>query len=225
MTASLTIAIDGPAASGKTVVGRMLARQLGCRFLDTGLMYRAITWAALEVCINPRDAKKLGRLAQEQPVEVRFQEDGQVAVLVGGRDATLHLRDPRVEQAVSQVSQAAGVRDALVASQRRLAQDGPIVMAGRDIGTVVLADALVKVFLTASVRERARRRHAELEAQGDQTTYEEVLADLQRRDKVDSERKLSPLRPAADAQVVVTDGMDVEQVARFLMALVARRRL
>lgn len=224
MTASLTIAIDGPAASGKTVVGRMLARKLGCRFLDTGVMYRAITWAALEACINPKDAKRLGRLAQEQPVEVVFGEDGQVAVFVGGKDTTSHLRDPRVEQAVSQVSQAAGVRDALVASQRRLAQEGPIVMAGRDIGTVVLAKAPVKVFLTASVQERARRRHAELEAQGAQAAYEEVLADLQRRDKVDSERKLSPLRPAVDAQVVVTDGMDVEQVARFLMALVARRR-
>jgi cytidylate kinase len=224
MTATFTIAIDGPVASGKTVVGRTLARQLGCRFLDTGLMYRAITWAALEASINPKDAKRLGHLAQEQPVEVVFQEDGQVAVLVGGRDATPHLRDPRVEQAVSQVSQAAGVRDRLVAQQRLLAQQGPIVMAGRDIGSVVLAEALVKIFLTASVQERARRRHAEMEAQGDQTAYEEVLADLQRRDKVDSERKLSPLRPAVDAQVVVTDGMDVEQVARFLMALVARRR-
>ncbi len=223
MTIAFAIALDGPAASGKSVVGRLLARKLGCRFLDTGLMYRVITWAALEARVDPKNAAKLQRLAQDLPVQITFDGDGQASVSVGGKDATPHLRDVAVEQAVSQVSQAAGLRDVMVAQQRRLAQEGGIVMAGRDIGTVVLADAPVKVFLTASVQERARRRHAEMEARGDKTTYEEVLADLQRRDTIDSERKVSPLRPAPDAHVVVTDGMDVEQVAQFLLAMIKRR--
>ena len=223
MTNAPAIALDGPAASGKSVVGRALARKLGYRFLDTGLMYRAITWAALQAHVDIKDGAKLQRFAQEQPVEVVFNGDGQASLRVGGRDVTAHLREDAVVQAVSHVSQAAGLRDVLVASQRGLAQEGGIVMAGRDIGTVVLPDAPVKIFLTASAQERARRRHAEMAAAGDPATYEAVLADLQRRDTLDGERKVSPMRPAQDAQVVVTDGMDVEGVARFLLALVRRR--
>ncbi|MBI4203090.1 MAG: (d)CMP kinase [Chloroflexi bacterium] len=219
----IAIALDGPAASGKTVVGRMVARKLGYRFLDTGVMYRAMTWAALQAKINPKDAAKLRGLARERPVVVVFGEDRGVLVLVGGVDATPHVREAEVEQAVSLVSQVAEVRDALVAVQRRLAQEADIVMAGRDIGTVVLPDAPVKVFLTASAQERARRRHAEMQARGDGTTYEQVLAELQRRDKLDSGRKVSPMRPAPDAQVVVTDGMSEEQVASFLLALIGRK--
>ncbi|MBI4312494.1 MAG: (d)CMP kinase [Chloroflexi bacterium] len=222
--AAIAVALDGPAAAGKTVVGRLLARKLGCRFLDTGVMYRAITWAALEAGVDPKDAAGLQRLVQETPIELVFNPEGDARVLVGGKDATPHLWDARVGQNVSLVSQAAGLREVLVAQQRRLAQDGGIIMAGRDIGTVVLPHATAKVFLTASPQERARRRHAEMEARGDPASYEEVLAEVQRRDKMDSERKVSPLRPAPDAQVVVTDGMSIEQVASFLLALVMRRR-
>ncbi|MBI4340045.1 MAG: (d)CMP kinase [Chloroflexi bacterium] len=217
------IAIDGPAASGKTVVGKLLAQKLGYRFLDTGVMYRALTWAAVDSKVSPTDVPHLLRLARERPVELLFQDGCGTRVLLGENDVTPHLRDPRVEQAVSLVSQVSGVREVLVAQQRRLAQGGSMVMAGRDIGTVVLADAPFKIFLTASLQERARRRLADLRVNGAEVSYEEVLADLQRRDKLDSEREASPLRPAWDARVVVTDGMTVEQVADFLLSIVRRR--
>ena len=217
------IALDGPVASGKTAVGRLVARRLGYRFLDTGIMYRAMTWAALEARVDPKDGTALTRLAKKRNIEVVFADAGRASVLIDHRDVTAHLWEQTVEQNVSLVSQVAGVRRVLVLKQRQIAGMGPVVMAGRDIGTVVLPDAPVKVYLTASVAERARRRHQELQASGVHLPYAQVLEELTQRDRLDSERKVAPLRPAPDAKVIVTDGLSVEEVTERILELVGRR--
>ena len=214
------IAIDGPVACGKTAVGRLLAQRLGYKFLDTGAMYRAITWVAVEAGVDLGSAKDLAELAREREMEVVFDDEGEARILLDQRDATPHLRRYDVEASVSQVSLVPGVRDVLVAHQRRLAQGERMVMAGRDIGTVVLPEAPVKVFLTAPVEERARRRHEELERMGKGMEYRQVLEDTVRRDRLDTERPIAPLRPAEDASEVKTDGLSVEQVVEHVVAMV-----
>jgi cytidylate kinase len=218
----LTIAIDGPVASGKTVVGQAVARQLGIRFLDTGTMYRAFTWAALGRGIDHKDTLALTKLARDLDVRLVLEGDRQ-ALLVDGKDATPHLREPEVERAVSHVSAVRAVRTAMVSLQRKVARDGPIVMVGRDIGTVVLKDAALKVFLKASPDVRAKRRYNELQESFNQLTYEEVLASLVQRDKIDTERADSPLRPAEDAIQVDTDPLTVGQVVEKILELAKQR--
>ena len=222
MGSTSTISIDGPVASGKTTVGRLLAQKLGYRFLDTGVMYRALTWAALEAGVSAKDSIGLVRLTREQVMEVVFRQDGKVSILVGDRDVTPYLWHHEVGQNVSLVAQIAGVRDVLVSHQRRIAQEGSVVMAGRDIGTVVLPDAPVKVFLMASVAERARRRRAELQALGYDVPYRRVLEELEQRDRLDSERRVAPLRPAPDAHVIVTDDRSAEEIVERILELVKR---
>jgi cytidylate kinase len=223
LNGAAAITLDGPVASGKTAVGRHLAKKLGYRFLDTGIMYRAITWVALEAGIDPKNTSVLATLAQDHALEVAFDSDAEASVLFQGQDVTPNLRTPEVARAVSLVSLVQGVRDVLVGQQRRIAEKGSLVIAGRDIGTVVLPDAQLKVFLTASVDERARRRHAELQSHGLDADLEDVKKGLQERDRLDSEREVSPLRPASDARVVVTDGMEVAQVADLIVELARRR--
>lgn len=213
------IAIDGPGASGKSTVGRILARKLGYRFIDTGEMYRALTWLALDRHVDLNDEGMLARLAADARIEVAGQDGkGYNAVFVNGLDVTSEIRSPQVEAGVSQVSKVAGVRQALVAQQRSLAEGGRVIMAGRDVGTVVVPRAGLKVFLLASAEERARRRHQE---QGDDAirTYESILAELRRRDRIDSQRSLSPLRPAEDARTIDTEGLTPEQVAERITNL------
>ncbi|MBI2165916.1 MAG: (d)CMP kinase [Chloroflexi bacterium] len=218
------IAIDGPVAAGKTTVGRLLARRLGYRFVDTGAMYRAITWLALQRDVDITDAKALVALAEEATIEVnQVTPDGEPALRVNGCDVTGQLRTPEVEGAVSLVSRTSGVRIALVAQQRKLAQEGRVVMAGRDIGTVVLPQADIKVFLRASPGERARRRLEELRDTGQDVSYEDVLSDLARRDKLDTERADSPLRPAEDARIVDTDSLSLEEVVSLIEKMVRGR--
>ena len=225
MAGPTVIAVDGPAASGKTVVGRRLARRLGYRFLDTGARYRAVTLLALEQGIPLDDADALTRVAKEMDFQsIEHETDGGTPqVIVNGRDVSGEVRSPAVDRAVSQVSQVPGVRHALVGLQRDMARKGSIVMAGRDIGTVVLPDARLKVFLEASAPVRARRRFEEMSQKGGSSRYEEVLADLERRDKLDSEREISPLRPAADAERIHTDGQSIDEVVERLWRLTARR--
>src|SRR3990172_6010875 len=183
------IALDGPAAAGKSTVGRRLAASLGYPFLDTGSMYRAVTWAALQHGVDLGDDDALGDLASSLRIDVqRARGEDSARILVDGGDVTDHLRSPEVEAAVSLVSRVAGVREALVRAQRELAGRRPVVMAGRDIGTVVLPDADLKVYLDASVEERARRRYEELSALRQEVTPESVLDDLRRRDRIDSRR-------------------------------------
>ena len=214
MARPTAIAIDGPVASGKTVVGQLVAGRLGHRFLDTGVMYRAVTWVALDRGVDLAKEKDLGELAMG--VEMRL--DGE-RLLVDGRDVTEHLRAPEVEQAVSLVASVPKVREALVAQQRAIAREDPIVMVGRDIGTVVLPDAPIKVYLNASVGVRAQRRHRELQRDGVTVDYGQVEGELIRRDTIDSERADSPLRPAEDAVQIDTDDLEVQDVAQKVVDL------
>lgn len=221
------IAIDGPVASGKSAVGSRVARRLGYRFIDTGVMYRALTWLALERKLDLHDEAALSNMASQAKLTIApGPPDAPEAarVLVDGVDVTDRLRSPNVGEAVSVVSRVAGVRKAMVALQRQLASEGAVVMAGRDIGTVVLPDAPVKVYLDASPGERVRRRHEELLASGHQSTPEEVRQELALRDAIDSGRDVSPLRPAEDATIIHTDRLSLDQVVEQIMELVARCR-
>lgn len=216
-----TIAVDGSAASGKSTIGRRLAERLGYAFLDTGVMYRAVTHAALEHGLNPGDSAAIGELAQTLTINVSLDCDSsEPRATIDGADVTSYLRSQRVEDAVSIVSRIAAVRDALVSRQRQIAKHQPIVMAGRDIGTVVLPDADLKVYLDATIEERARRRYADFLAAGNEVSQEIVLKDIRRRDRIDSEREVSPLRPADDAFIIDTDGLSLDEVMDRVIALV-----
>lgn len=220
MARASTIAIDGPVAVGKSTVGRLLAQRLGYRFLDTGIMYRAVTWLALRRKMNLEDEETLAKLASQVKIELPRQATEEASrVRIDGCDPGPELRSPKVETNVSQVSRLGGVRQALVAQQQALAREGNLVVAGRDIGTVVLPQADLKVFLTASTEVRAQRRYRELLGLGQKADYQTILSDLRRRDQIDSERTLSPLKPAADARIVNTDNLTLEQVLDLLYKL------
>lgn len=206
------IAIDGPAASGKSTVGYRLANALGYLYFDTGVMYRAVTWAALTRDVAITDEQAVGALAQSLTIDLcppqPEQQDGRHAtVLVDGQDVTWLIRAPEVDRNVSAVSAYAEVRTALTAKQRAIAhrygrgdaERAGIVLVGRDIGTVVVPDAPLKLYIDATPEERARRRYHEVRKQEKPITYDQVLADMLRRDRIDSERALAPLRLAADA--------------------------
>lgn len=217
------IAIDGPAAAGKSTVGRLIASRLGYPFLDTGAIYRAMTWTALHRGVDLGDEEALTSLAESLTIDVGPPPTDGIepsTIFVDGEDVTPFLRRTEVEAAVSLVSRIPGVRHALVRVQRDLAGRNDVVMAGRDIGTVVLPQADLKVYLDASLQERARRRHAELQALGQDFSEEDVLRDLQRRDRIDSQRAVSPLRPADDAIALDTDGLTLDEVVQRVMQLV-----
>ena len=209
------IAIDGPVAAGKTTVGRELARRLGLNYLDTGVMYRAITWLALRRKVSIADEAGLGRLAQESTIRLAGQDSS--TVLVSGERVGPELWDPKVVRNVSQVARVPEVRRALVEQQRALAVEGPMVMVGRDIGTVVLPDADLKLFITASVEVRARRRWLELRDQGQDPDFDQVLEETRERDRIDFQRADSPLIPADDAVLVETDDLTAEQVTDLII--------
>ncbi len=217
-----TVAIDGPVAAGKNAVGSLLAKRLGYRFVDTGAMYRALTWHALKLGVDLRDGEALSKLAVDTDIDLVSSVGScdSCAVVINGRDVSSEIRGEEVERGVSLVAMVGGVRRQLVATQRQMARKDEVVMIGRDIGTVVLPDADLKVYLSASARERARRRHLELLQRGRQVAFERVLADLERRDRLDSGRALSPLQPAPDARIVDTDGLDVEQVVGEILRII-----
>ncbi len=209
------IAIDGPVAAGKTMAGRELAKQLNFRYLDTGIMYRAITWLALKNATSMGDETALGALAGENPIRLDGWNSDQV--LVGGVSVGTELREAEVDHHVSLVSRVPAVRRALVQQQRAIASHNNIVMVGRDIGTVVLPDADLKIFITASLEERSRRRWREFLAQGREADFQRVLDETKTRDEVDSQRADSPLTPAEDAWVLNTDGLTGEQVVDLIV--------
>jgi len=209
------IAIDGPVAAGKTVVGRELARTLGFGYLDTGIMYRAITWLALNHGITLDDETSLGELARSYPLGLMGEDSNQV--LVDGYTLGPELRDSTVNRNVSIVSKASLVRRELVAQQRNTAAQGKIVMIGRDIGTVVLPDADLKVYLTASPEKRAQRRWQEMQDRGEAVELLTVLSETIARDEIDSGRDDSPLKPADDAWELNTDGLDIQQVVQKIV--------
>jgi len=215
LTKPSTIAIDGPAAAGKSTIAGLLAEHLGYTYLDTGVMYRAVTWVALERGLDIADEETITALARKIKIDVTRPtvEDGrQYTVHADGTDVTWQIRRPEVDANVSPVSAYPGVRAALTTQQRRIGQKGAIVMVGRDIGTVVLPDADLKIYLDASVEERARRRYLEVRQRGQPAEYEKILGAMRRRDKIDSEREAAPLRPADDAIIVDTDGLSIEKV-------------
>lgn len=216
------VAIDGPVASGKTSIGRAVATALGYRFIDTGLMYRAITHVAIERGVLVTDQRTLGEMAEQSIVSLSSSQSGPVQVCVNDIEVTEHIWSAEVGRAVSVVSQVPRVRKAMVAQQRSMAAANSVVMVGRDIGTVVLPDAATKIFLSASVEERTRRRLQELLSRGRSTTEEEVRSEVEMRDHLDSSRTESPLRPAIDCVVVETDGLSPDEVVARLVDIVHR---
>ena len=217
------IAIDGPAGSGKSTVGQRLAQRLGYLYFDTGVMYRAVTLAALRASLALDDQVSVEVLAHSVSIDVRpaSRDDGrQYDVLLGDEDVTWDLRSPQVESNVSRVSSYAGVRLAMSARQRQIGLRGRVVMVGRDIGTVVLPEADLKIYLDASVEERARRRWREAQARGEAVmSYEDVLAAMRERDRIDSTRLVAPLRAAADAVVLDSTHLDLDQVGERVWTL------
>ena len=219
------IAIDGPAGAGKSTIGALVAERLGYLFLDTGAMYRAVTLAAQRRGIDPDDGPTLTKLAREVRVNIGppTVRDGRAyTVLLDGEDVTWAIREPEIDRIVSQVARVPFVRDAMVEQQRALAERGRLVMVGRDIGTVVLPKADLKVFLTASAAERAKRREEELRARGQVRPRQELLQEILRRDRLDSERAVAPLRAADDAIIVQTDGLSVGQALERVFAVLTR---
>jgi CMP/dCMP kinase len=206
----LVVALDGPGSSGKSSVGAAAARQVGYRFFDTGLLYRAVTWLAEHRGVSVDDPEGLVDLVAD--IEVAEDDGGRLSsVHVDGVDHTTDVEAPAVEAAVSSVSAVPEVREALLARQRGLADDGGIVMAGRDIGTIVLPDADLKIYLDASVDERARRRAEQRGIDPHGAEAQSILDALRRRDRLDSTRAVAPLRVPPDARIITTDGNTFEQ--------------
>jgi cytidylate kinase len=226
MGTPLRIAIDGPAASGKSTLAQRLAAHLGYTYIDTGVMYRAVTWAALRRGIPPEDAEALARLAETLELDIQppTVADGRAyTVIVEGEDVTWALRRPEVDAAVSQVSAHPSVRQALSQRQRQLGLRGRVVMVGRDIGTVVLPEADLKIYLDADLEARARRRYQELRERGQAVSFEEVLEAMRQRDALDQEREVAPLRPSPDAVILDTTALDIEEVFQKVVALIEAR--
>lgn len=216
------IALDGPAASGKSTLGRKLADSLGYLFFDTGIMYRAVTWIALQHDMNLKDESVITELAQNAQIDIRppSKTDGRACdVIINEKDVTWDMRGENVDSNVSVVSAYAGVRQALSAQQRRIGMRGQVVMVGRDIGTVVLPEADLKIYLDASAEERAKRRYEEIIARNEKADYAEILKKVIERDRIDSTRAIAPLRPAEDAVIIDSDKMDAELVYGKVMEL------
>ena len=217
-----TIAMDGPVGAGKSSVADGVAQKLGILHLDTGAMYRAFAWYALQQGVSVEDEKALTALTEKMMPEVRY-ENGAQRTLIAGQDVTGLIRTPEISMAASAVSKFAGVRRAMVAAQQALAKKQSVLLDGRDIGTVVLRDATIKIYLTASAEVRAQRRFDELQRKGDPSTYEEVLADVIRRDEQDMNREVDPLRPAEDAQILDSSELTQEQVVEEIVRRVQMR--
>ncbi|OBF44739.1 cytidylate kinase [Mycobacterium sp. 852002-50816_SCH5313054-b] len=219
---NIVVAIDGPAGTGKSSVSKGLAQALGLRYLDTGAMYRLVTLAVLRAGVDPADAEAVAHVADTVRMSVAYHPDGDLYFLAG-EDVSAKIRGDEVTGAVSAVSSVPAVRSKLVARQRDEIRQGGVVVEGRDIGTVVLPDAPVKIFLTASAETRARRRNDQNVASGLADDCEGVLADVRRRDHLDSTRAVSPLRAAPDAVVVDTSDMTEAQVIAHLLELVRQK--
>ncbi|MEJ4090154.1 (d)CMP kinase [Corynebacterium sanguinis] len=221
----LIVAVDGPSGTGKSTTCRRLAKELDAKYIDTGAMYRVATLAVLRAGVDPADAEAVIDATRELPLSVSDDPDS-TEVLLGGEDVSGIIRGPEVTRNVSAVSAIPQVRENLVALQRKLAADAHrAIVEGRDIGTVVLVDAPVKAFMTASAEVRAKRRYDQDIAAAREADFETVLADVQRRDELDSTRATSPLVPAEDATIIDTSEMDRDDVLAALIALVERSAL
>ncbi|MBN2047168.1 MAG: (d)CMP kinase [Anaerolineaceae bacterium] len=220
MTNTKTIAIDGPAASGKSTVGEILAKKLGYLYFDTGVMYRVVTLAALRALSDVGNEAAVSEIARQIDIDARppTVDDGRLAdVLLNGEDVTWEIRKPEVNANVSQVSAYPIVREEMTAQQRRIGQRGAVVMVGRDIGTVVMPNADKKFYIDASAEVRAERRYKEEQSRGGRLSYDEILESIKHRDLIDSTRKVAPLRPAEDAIRINTDSMSIDAVLDELL--------
>ena len=216
----LRVAIDGPASAGKTVVGKLAAERMGYTFFDTGLVYRALALVAIDNEINPWDEKQLCEAAGR--IEIGGRQAGSYGgstcrVEIDGKDLSSRLHEPMVSDMASKISALGAVRRSLLDLQRRVIEPGGVVAAGRDVGTVVAPDAELKIFLTASTEERAKRRLKEMSRSGRQVDYRTVLAEIKKRDERDTNRELSPTLPAEDAVVIKTDKASVQQVVELIL--------
>ncbi|MCX6143894.1 MAG: (d)CMP kinase [Ignavibacteriales bacterium] len=214
---TIVIAIDGPAASGKSTTGRLVARRLGYLHIDTGAMYRAVTLRALEEKLPLEDADRISALAEKTQLRLEKGDNG-VRVFVDGREVTQQVRSAQVTRSVSAVSSYQRVRNVLVREQRRMADGGGVVLEGRDIGTVVLPNADLKIFMIANVPQRVERRKKDLEIAGVDVDSVTLEQEIRERDRLDSTREASPLRKASDAIEVDTSGMSIEEQVDFVVA-------
>ena len=217
--APIQIALDGPSASGKSTVGALLADRWKCEFLDTGMMYRTVTMIAQEQMVHDGDKEELGRIAASTKFEIFKRDDGEWRLKANGKDVTDDLYSDEITRRAANVSAVSEVRKNLVRQQRDLAGNRRIVMAGRDIGTVVLADALIKIYLDASPATRAERRTKDISGNSQEKRYEEVLRSIQERDRIDSSRADSPLRKADDAVYISTDDLTAEEAVDKIIEL------
>lgn len=218
----LNLAMDGPVGAGKSSIAAEVARRLGILHLDTGAMYRSIGYAALQRGVDVQDEAAVTALCGQVSITVSHEADGQ-HTYVDGNDVTGLIRTPEVSMAASTVAKYLGVRQAMVALQQKLAAQTPMLLDGRDICTRVLPNATVKIYLTASAEERARRRYLEMQQKGAADTYEQVLEDLKKRDAQDMNREVDPLRPAEDAVIVDSTELNFEQVVEAILAIVKEK--
>lgn len=216
------IAIDGPAGAGKSTVARQLAKRLGYLYIDTGAMYRALTWKALKEGIRVTEEAALVELVRNTSFEFKEAAPGEVSIYCDGEDVNYIIRSPEVSRLVSTVAAWPRVREEMVKLQRELAARGRVVMDGRDIGTHVLPEASYKFFLTASLEERARRRWQELVAQGNKLSLEKVKQEIGERDRQDSQRIVAPLRPAPDAIIIDTSNLTPEEVTEHILKIIRK---
>ena len=223
MAKTINIAIDGPAGAGKSTIARRLAKELGYYYVDTGAIYRTVAYFMDLLGISPKDVDGVERYLDELTVQIEYDEEGKQHMLMNGMDVTDDIRTPDISQKASLISAHAMVRDMLLDMQRDVAKKHNVIMDGRDIGTVVLPRATVKIFLTASAEVRAQRRTDELLAKGQKANFQQVLKDIQQRDYQDSHREIAPLKRAKDAVLLDTSELDIEGVVSAMKEIIAKK--
>ena len=223
MAKTINIAIDGPAGAGKSTIARRLAKELGYYYVDTGAIYRTVAYFLDLLGISPKDVDGVERYIDELTVEIEYDEEGKQHMLMNGMDVTDDIRTPDISQKASLVSAHAIVRDMLLDMQRDVAKKHNVIMDGRDIGTVVLPRATVKIFLTASAEVRAQRRTDELLAKGQKANFQQVLKDIQQRDYQDTHREIAPLKRAKDAVLLDTSELDIDGVIAAMKDIIAKK--
>lgn len=223
MEKKISIAIDGPAGAGKSTIARRLAQEMGYRYVDTGAIYRTVAYFMDLWGVSPKDVDGVNRYIDELTVGIEYDDEGVQHMLMNGMDVTGDIRTPEISQKASLISAHAVVRDVLLDMQRNMAEEYDVVMDGRDIGSVVLPKATVKIFLTASPEVRAKRRYQELLEKGQKASYEQVLKDVQQRDYQDTHREIAPLKMCRDSVKVDTSEMDLEQSVAAIRKIVEEK--
>ncbi len=223
MAKHYSIAIDGPAGAGKSTIARRLAQELGFRYVDTGAIYRTVAYFLDLLGISPKDVDGVTRYSDELTEEIEYDDEGVQHMIMNGMDVTDDIRSQAISQKASLVAAHAIVRDTLLDMQRSVAKKYDVIMDGRDIGTVVLPKATVKIFLTASAEVRAQRRLAEMQAKGSKASFEQVLKDIQQRDYQDTHREVAPLKQAKDAIKVDTSELDIEGVVAAIREIAGKK--